>query len=92
MDSGANFLSAQTAATGTNWATFPAYPCSMLHVLNNSGAAVHLRRKGETAAGRVLLLKDGQAWSVRSLTNADQVEVRREDTSNTQVTIHGEAE
>lgn len=92
MDSGPNFLSAQTAATGTNWTSFPAYVCSMLHVLNNSGTSVHLRRKGETDASRVFLLKDGQAWSVRSLTNADQVEFRRKDTSNTQVTLQAEAE
>lgn len=92
MEIGPNFLSVQSAATGTNWATFPSYGCSTLSVLNNSGADVHLRRLGETEASRVLLLKDGQAWMMRSLTNANQVEVRRADTADTQVTIHAEAE
>lgn len=92
METGPNFLSVLTAATGTNWTAFPPYQAAYLSVLNNSGTDVHLRRKGETAAGRVLLLKDGQAWMVRSVTNADQVEVRRADTSNTQATLHAEAE
>lgn len=92
MELGPNFLSVQTAAIGTNWTSFPAYECSTLSILNNSGADVHLRRKGEVATTRVLLLKEGQAWMVRSLTNASQVELRRADTSNTQATLHGEAE
>lgn len=92
MEIGPNFLSVQTAATGTNWAAFQAYQCSSLSLLNNSGTDLHLRRKGETDASRVLLLKDGQAWLCRTLTNANQIEVRRADTSNTQATLHGEAE
>jgi hypothetical protein len=92
MEIGPNFLSVQTAATGTNWAAFPSYRCSTLSVLNNSGTSINLRRKGEADASRVLLLKDGQAWMARSLTNSDQLEIRRADTANTQVTLHGEAE
>lgn len=92
MEIGPNFLSAQSAAAGANWAAFPAYVCGSLSILNNSGTDIHLRRKGEVAASRVLLLKDGQAWMMRSITNASEVEFRRADVSNTQATLHAEAE
>ena len=92
MEIGPNFLSVVTAASGTEWVAFPSYRCSTMSVLNNSGASVSLRRSGEVDGARVLLLKDGQAWMVRSLTNSNQLEVRRADGGNTQVTVHGEAE
>ncbi|WP_176159278.1 hypothetical protein [Prosthecobacter debontii] len=59
--------------------------------MNNSGADVHLKRAGEDTASRVLLLKDGQAWMCK-VTNAQEIQVRRVDESNTQVTLHAEAE
>lgn len=91
MDIGPNFLSVQTSATGTSWVAFPAYKTGTLNVLNNSGTSIVLRRLGEDTASRVLLLKDGQAWSFR-VTDASGIELKRSDDSNTQVTVHGEAE
>ncbi len=52
-------------------AAFPAQRASMLHILNNTGADVTLARSGVESA--TFLLKNGQAWSVRSITDASQV-------------------
>lgn len=86
------FISVASAATGTNWTAFTAARCTQLHVLNNSGTAMHLRSAGNATASQILLLVDGQAWTVRSITDASAVEFRRADSSNTQATIYAEAE
>lgn len=65
-------------------AAFPSQTASMLHVLNNTGADVTLARTGFESA--TFILKDGQAWSVRSITNADQVKASGSGT------LHAEAE
>lgn len=52
-------------------AAFPARPCRYLHVLNNTGADVTLARAGDEEA--TFTLKDGQAWSLDGITNADQI-------------------
>ena len=65
---GPKFLSLTLSGTLT---AFPAQAATMLHVLNNSGGNVTLARTGAESA--TFLLKDGQAWTVRGITNADQV-------------------
>ena len=56
----------------------------MLHVLNNSGGNVTLARTGAESA--TFVLKDGQAWTVRGITNANQVQASGSGT------LHAEAE
>ena len=83
MASGGN-TSAQTAATGTNWVAFAAQACKRLTLANNTGAKVEFRQGG---AGVGDVVFDGGYFVIEGVTNASQVEVRRVDTSNTQVTI-----
>jgi hypothetical protein len=74
-----------TTATG-DFASLPDYDGATVHLLNNSGADLEIRRKGQVAAGNVFVLKNGQAWSIRSVTNADQIEIKGSGT------VHGEVD
>lgn len=84
MTAGGN-ISAQTASTGTNWTTFASQACRQLTLLNDSGAKIEFRQGG---GGVGIPIRDGGSFSVFGLTNANEIGVRRADTSNTQVTVH----
>ena len=79
--SGPKFLSLALSGTLT---AFPAQEASMLHVLNNTGADVTLARLG--ADSDTFVLKDGQPWTVRGITNSNQVKASGSGT------IYAEAE
>lgn len=83
MTSGGN-LSAQTAATGTNWTSYGSQSCKQLTLSNQSGTTIEVRQGG---AGVGLQIPTGAFYTFFGITNANQLEVRRVDTSNTQVTI-----
>jgi hypothetical protein len=84
MTSGGN-LTAQTAATGTNWTAFAAQACAQLTIVNDSGTKIEVRQGG---AGVAIPVRDGATYTLFGLTNANQIDVRRSDTSNTQVVVH----
>lgn len=87
----AQFTSLTTNATGTTWTAFASIsPATTVHVLNNTGTTLEFRRSGGTAA--VFQLPTSMAWSFKALTNSSQLECRRVDTSNTQVTVFAEVE
>ena len=81
-------LNLTTAATGTNWTAFSSQVCGALDIVNNTGVTIEYRRN---AAGIAMQIPNGSARMVIGITNANQVDVRRTDTANTQVNIQAEA-
>lgn len=86
--SAGTILSLTTAATGTNFTAFASQACVALDIVNNTGVTIEYRRGG---AGTAMQIPSGAARMVIGITNADQVSVRRTDTSNTAVTLQAEA-
>jgi hypothetical protein len=84
----ATILSLTTAATGTNWTAFASTTCQSLDIVNTSSVSIEYRRGG---AGSTMTILSGSSRLVVGITNANQIEVRRVDTSNTQITIPAEA-
>lgn len=84
----ATILSLTTAATGTNWTAFASTTCQSLDIVNTSSVAIEYRRG---AAGNAMTILSGSSRLVVGITNANQIDVRRVDTSNTQITIPAEA-
>jgi hypothetical protein len=82
---GGGNTSVQTAATGTNYATFPDLPAHQVTVVNDTGTDIEVRQDG---TGVALPIASGAApFTFYGLSNANQLGVRRKDTSNTQVTV-----
>jgi hypothetical protein len=84
----ATILTAQTAAVGTNWVAFASTPCAALELVNTTGTTISYRRNGAGSAMNVL---NNGTRTVLAITNANQIEVKRLDDSNTQVTVTAEA-
>ena len=83
MASGGN-ISVQTAVTGTNYTAFASQACKQLTISNQSGAVIEVR---QGAAGVALQIPTGAFYTFFGITNANQLDVRRTDTSNTQITL-----
>jgi hypothetical protein len=77
-----------TAGTGTNWTAFSSQACDALDLTNSSSVAIEYRRG---ATGNAMQVLSGASRLIVGITNANQIDVRRVDTSNTQVTIQAEA-
>lgn len=91
MATDAKFIPLITSGTGTTWVSGAnVSPATVVHVLNNTGTTITFRRQGDTAA--TFELPTSMAWSFRGLTNSNQLQFRRADTSNTPVTAWGEVE
>ena len=86
--SSATILTLTTAATGTNWTAFGSQACNALDLVNNTGTSIEYRRGG---AGNTIPILSGSSRLIVGITNANSIEVRRVDTSNTQVTVTAEA-
>lgn len=80
----AAFGSVQTNATGTNWTTLTSSTAKRVTLLNETGTDIDIRLNG---AGTTITVSDNQGIELGGLTNANQIGVRRVDTSNTQVTL-----
>lgn len=85
MSSGGN-LSVQTAATGANWTVIGAQACKQLTLVNNTGTKIEFRQGG---AGVGVVVFDQSGFTIYGITNANQIEIRRVDQANTQVTVQG---
>lgn len=83
-----SILSAQTNSTGTSYTAYGDNPCDALDIVNNSGTAIEYRRDG---AGSTIPIPDGSSRLVVGISNANEVEIKRVDDSNTQVTVTAEA-
>jgi hypothetical protein len=77
-------LSLTTNATGTNWTAFGSQACKQLTLSNQTGTTLEVRQGG---AGVGFQIPDGAFYTFFGITNANQLSVRRVDTSNTQVTV-----
>lgn len=84
----ATIMSLTTAATGTNYTAFSSQTCNALDIVNTSSVAIEYRRGG---TGNAMTILSGSSRLVVGITNANQIDVRRVDTSNTQITIPAEA-
>jgi N-methylhydantoinase B/oxoprolinase/acetone carboxylase alpha subunit len=80
----AGHLSLQTAATGTNWTAFTSQVCKQLTISNQTGTTIEVRQ-GATGVG--FQIPTGSFYTFFGLTNANGLDARRVDTSNTQVTV-----
>jgi hypothetical protein len=83
MANGGN-LAVTTNATGTTYTAFASQACKQLTISNQSGVVIEVRQGG---GGVALQLPTGAFYTFFGITNADQLGVRRVDTSNTQITI-----
>ncbi|MEN9885468.1 MAG: Erwinia phage phiEaP-8 [Pseudomonadota bacterium] len=81
-------LQLQTSTTGSTYVAFQAQACVALDIVNNTGVTIEYRRG---ATGTAMQIPNGAARMVIGITNANQIDVRRTDTSNTQVTLQAEA-
>lgn len=84
----ATILSLTTAATGTNYTAFSSQVCQSLDIVNTSSVAIEYRRG---ATGSSMTILSGSSRLVVGISNANQIDVRRVDQSNTQITIPAEA-
>lgn len=84
----ATILSLTTAATGTNYTAFSSQTCQALDIVNTSSVAIEYRRG---ATGNAMTILSGSSRLVVGITNANEIDVRRVDQSNTQITIPAEA-
>lgn len=76
-------IALQTNATGATFNTFGSQACKQLTVVNDTGTKLEFKFASETV---YLPLPDGQAYTFYGIANANEVNMRRADTSNTQVT------
>ena len=77
-------LSATTDAVGTNWVALSSQALKQLTVSNQSGTNLEFRQGG---AGVGFIIPFGAMFTFFGITNANELEVRRADVSNTQVTV-----
>lgn len=83
-------VSLQTNATGTTYNAFASQACEQLDIVNTQFGAVDLEvRRG--ASGNTIIVPGGSSRMFIGITDASDLQVRRRDTSNTQVTFTGEA-
>jgi hypothetical protein len=82
--SSAGHTSVQTAATGTNWTAFASQACKQLTISNQTGTTIEFRQ-GATGVG--FQVPTGSFYTFFGLSNANSIDARRVDTSNTQVTV-----
>lgn len=76
--------SVTTSATGTNRVALASHVAKEVTFNNNSGTDVEFRRG---ATGAAFVLTDGQAKTFRLSANTSELDIRRVDTSNTQITL-----
>lgn len=77
-----------TAANGTDYVAFPNLAAEMLDITNDTGADLEYRRNASADTFPILA---GQSRLITGITNANQISVRRADTTATPVKVKGEA-
>jgi hypothetical protein len=89
------FLSAQTSSTGTNWVSLTAggvsavTPINEVLFINDSGTTIQFRKSFDPTS--VMQITDAKFYLIEGVNSTAQIEFRRADTSNTQVTIFVDA-
>jgi hypothetical protein len=77
-----------TSSAGTSYTSFSSQTCDALDLTNSSSVAIEYRRGGTGNAMQVL---SGASRLIVGISNANAIDVRRVDTSTTQITIQAEA-
>lgn len=75
---------AETAAVGTNYTALTAQACRQLTIMNNTGTAIGVR---VGSSGVEVPVFDQTYFTFYGLEDASDLQVRRVDVSNTQVTV-----
>lgn len=83
MSSGGN-IGLTTNATGTTYTAFASQALKQLTLVNNTGTTIEFR---QGASGIAIPVFDKTAFTIFGITNANQIDVRRTDTSNTTVSV-----
>jgi hypothetical protein len=83
MAGGGN-IAVTTATTGSNYTAFTSQVCKQLTLSNQSGTVVEVR---QGATGVALQIPTGTFYTFFGITNTNQLDVRRTDVSNTQITL-----
>lgn len=74
----------QTAATGTSYTTLATLSCYQVCFSNNTGQDISVRYVGQTIP---IVVFAGTMMTFDGITNTNQLEIKRTDSSNSQVTI-----
>ena len=80
------FMAVETAALGTEYTAFGAQACDGLVIDNHSGESIEVK-KGATST----VIPTGVSRYIGGIANANEISLRRADTTNTQVTVRAEA-
>lgn len=80
-------ITATTAATGTNYTAYGSNTCNAIDIVNNSGTVIEYRRG---AAGAAIPIQAASSRLVIGISNSNAIDIRRTDTSNTQVAVVAE--
>lgn len=76
--------SIQTQATGSNWSTLGSRACKRVIIVNNQGVSLDVRQGG---AGVAIPVFHTMVFVFDGLANANELSVKRTDSSNTQLTF-----
>lgn len=86
----ATIISAQTAATGADFTAFGAAACTSVAIDNTRASATDIEvRRG--ASGSTIVVPTGSSRVFFGVTDASDLQIRRVDQSNSQVTVDAEA-
>lgn len=83
------FISGQTNATGTVWNTLTAGAARSVDILNATGTTLAFRRAADTTP--VMLLPTGIGFRFALQASLSELQYKRNDDSNSQVTFYGDA-
>jgi hypothetical protein len=89
VSSASGYGSVQTANPGTNFTALSQQVAGSVTIINNTGTTLEISKDGGTTK---IQLPTAASFCVNFITDANQVSVRRADTSNTQVTAYYEWE
>lgn len=81
---GGGHIALTTNATGTTFTAFASQACKQLTIANDTGVNLEVQQGSETV---YLPVFANTCYTFFGLTNANQLKVRRVDTSNTTVTV-----
>jgi len=77
-----------STVTGNAYVSFGSKVCAFIDIVNHTGTDIEYRRNG---VGEFITIPTGQSRMIEGITNANQIGVRRKDSSLTAVTVRAEA-
>ncbi len=89
VSSASGYGSATTANPGTGWQALTDQVAGSVTIINNTGQTLEVSKDGGTTKIQV---PTAASFCVNFISNANQVSIRRADTSNTQLTVYYEWE